>query len=212
MNPPSGNSNHTPHTGYLLDEANRRYAAGEDQEAYQLCLEAILADPLNVQAWRLRAELAPSAEERLMSLTQVQTLDKKDPTAELESYQLLRDLLAQDPYLEYVGETDQQYRVRDRSGEMLLVPKNRRITETFPADRPLALRRANRFFRWAILGSLFAGLGAVVFAPLAAIMAYTALRTPLNVKDHKRALIIMSLSTGLLMLALPFVFLLFIHI
>lgn len=120
------------------------------------------------------------------------------------------DTVKSTAYLEYVGETDAQYRVRTGQ-ETSTVVKDRPVLESYPAERPAAIRRAYRYLLYALIGLLPAGIGTILFGPLAAVAAFGALRTPLDRPDHRRALVVMGLATLLVMIAIPLVFLFFLH-
>jgi hypothetical protein len=59
----------------LLHEIERQIREGNRHNAYELSLKATQAAPHNVEAWRQRATLAPSLEERMMSVNRANELD-----------------------------------------------------------------------------------------------------------------------------------------
>jgi hypothetical protein len=113
-------------------------------------------------------------------------------------------------FLEYVGEDAAAYRVRD-GAEVETRPKSIRPVESQAADPSLALRQAGRYFLWALVGLLPAGLGALIFAPLAALAATRELRLGLEPANQRRALLILFLSVLVLLAALPLAYLFLLH-
>lgn len=119
------------------------------------------------------------------------------PAAQVEAAPPLRQLLAQDPFLLYLGETDEQYHVRTGAELELQVPKGRARPEPYPTPRPIWLQRAYRWLGLALFGLLLAGLGAMVFASLAALAALRLNFTPISRADRVRSLVVLLLAGGL---------------
>ncbi len=109
----------------------------------------------------------------------------------------LRQLLAQDPFLLYLGETDEQYHVRNGAELELQVPKSRARPEPYPTPRPAWLQRAYRWLWLALFGLLLAGLGAMIFASLTALAALRLNFTPITRADRVRSLVALLLAGGL---------------
>lgn len=113
------------------------------------------------------------------------------------AYPMVQQLLAQDPFLLYLSETDDRYHVRHGAGLDLVVSKDRSLPEPYPAERPVMLQKAYRWIWMACLGLLLAGLGAMVFATLAAAAALTANFQTISRADRIRSLVVLLLSGGL---------------
>jgi hypothetical protein len=113
------------------------------------------------------------------------------------TYELLQKLLAQEPLLVYLDETDELYHVRHNTNLDLSVNKNRSLPEPFPDRKPALLRKAYRWLWMACLGLLFAGLGAMVFATMAAAAALGFNLQPISRTDRIRSLVILLLSGAL---------------
>jgi len=79
----------------------------------------------------------------------------------------------------------------------LVVPKDRSLPEPYPAVRPILLQKAYRWLGLACLGMLLAGLGAMVFASLAAVAAVGLNLQPISRNDRIRSLVVLMLAGGL---------------
>lgn len=110
---------------------------------------------------------------------------------------VVRSLLAEDPFLLYLDETDDRYHVRHGAGSELAVAKGRSLPEPYPIQRPRLLQKAYRWLWLAGLGMLLAGLGAMVFASLAAIAALALNFQPISRNDRIRSLVVLTLAGGL---------------
>jgi len=109
----------------------------------------------------------------------------------------VRSLLAQDPFLLYLDESGDRYHVRHGADQELMVPKDRSLPEPYPVPRPALLQRAYRWLWLACLGLLLAGLGALLFASLAAAAAVGLNFQPISRNDRIRSLVILILASGL---------------
>jgi hypothetical protein len=124
----------------------------------------------------------------------------------------MRDMLHQEPFLAYIGETDDLYKVKSGLELYLNVPKSRAVPEPYPAPKSDALHFTMRLLLWSAIGFLLGGVGAILLAPLAALSAIVLLTRPLSYRDHGRAMIAL-ISAGLLWLAaIPFSLLFILHI
>ncbi len=201
----------TASAGAILNDARKALETGNWDGAYHLSLDATRQDTGNVEAWLIRAKTAASSQERLFCLSQASRLDPGHPTAKQELYSSLRSEFEQSPFLSYIEETDQVYFVRTRDYLSLTVPKYRGIPEGFPPARSETLVRAYRMLSWTVVGLVPAGLGTLVFAPLAIRLAASALRQPLPKPDRVRARLIIALSMLFFAIALFLVWLLSAH-
>lgn len=185
-----------------LTEAEDALRGGDRLRAHRLSLEAREMAPENVHAWLLCAETSPSREEAVTCLNQAATLRPSDPKVKRSAYQIFQRLLKEDPFVLYLDETENVYRVRSGERLSVTVPKDRLTPEPYPPERPELLRWAYRWLWMAILGLPFAGLGAMVFAPLAAASAIG-----LHIRSSSRvnrtlSLIVIILSGGLWLVGL----------
>jgi hypothetical protein len=144
-----------------------------------------------------RARTAPSIEEAVACLNQANALAPSDPDVQQATHQIIRALLEQNPHLDYLDETSERYQVRSSERMALIVPKERSIPEPYPAAKPALVRWAQRFLWLALLGLLPAGLGAMLFAPLAAFSALGLNLTPMTRSSRILSLVLILLSSGL---------------
>jgi len=170
---------------------------GDSQSANEPSPEADQTAPQETKTWLMRAETAPSVEEAIIYLNQVNASLPTHPEAKQITYQIIQKLLMHDPFLLYLNETDDLYHVRNGDRLALIVPKDRSIPEPYPARGPIWLQIAYRWLFMALLGLLLAGLGAMVFATLAAVAAIGANFQPLSKADRIRSLVVLILSGGL---------------
>ncbi len=195
----------------LLRDARQALEAGNRDGAYRISLEATQQDQGNKEAWLIRAQTAASREERLLCLSQAIRIDPSHPKAKQALYTNLKSDLEQDPFLAYVDETGQLYFVRDEEYLSLVVPKDRNIPESYPPERPEALRKAYRWLGWSVLGLALAGLGTLIFAPLAFRLAASTSGQPLEKPDRVRARLAFWLSFLLSAISLSLAGLLVVH-
>jgi hypothetical protein len=113
-------------------------------------------------------------------------------------------------FFEYVGEEPTVYRVRD-GAEVEAFPKMFQPAEPVTGELSPGARQAARYLRWALVGLLPAGLGALVLAPAAALAAWRELNRAVEPVDQRRALAILGQSAAALLAALPLVYLLWLH-
>jgi hypothetical protein len=116
---------------------------------------------------------------------------------DLSTYQVVQTLLIEDPFLLYLDETDEIYHVRHSTDMDLLVHKNRSLPEPFPARRPVLLQKAYHWLWMACLGLFLAGIGAMVFAIMAAAAALGLNFQPISHADRIRSLVVLLLSGAL---------------
>ena len=114
-----------------------------------------------------------------------------------QAYPIVQRLLAIDPFLLYLDETGDVYHVRHGNGNALRVPKERNIPEPYPAGRPVLLQKAYRWLWMACLGLLLAGLGAMIFATLAAAAALALNHQPISRANRIRSMMVLLLAGGL---------------
>jgi len=155
----------------ILRAAEGAARRGDRRRAYQLSLEATQIAPREINAWLIRAETASSIEESAACLNQANALLPSGAEVKQKTYQLVQKLLNQDPFLLYLAESEHLYHIRSGEQLSLSVPKDRSVPEPYPAERPALLQTAYRWLWMALIGLLLAGLGAMVFAPLAAVAA-----------------------------------------
>jgi hypothetical protein len=150
--------------------------------------------------------------EALAYLSQALLFNPNFTPARRKMYQFLQRLLQKDAFLAYVDETENFYRVHNAAGLPLVVPKERAIIPPYPPQKLSLLQWAYRWLGWALLGLLPAGLGTLICAPVAMVLAVVAWLQPLGPRDATRALIILGSAILLMCGALPLYILLVLHL
>ena len=167
----------------LLAESEKAIQEAKPRRAYELAVQATQAVPESIEAWLLRATLAPSLDARIASVNRLNELAPGYQDKYNLAFYALKELLDKDPFLRYLEETDELYRVINAKRVVLSIPKKRAPVNAPPPDQapPSTLNGAYRLLTLAILGLLLAGIGTVIFAPLA---AFTALRAQNTIQSH----------------------------
>jgi len=86
------------------------------------------------------------------------------------------------------------------------------MAELFPPKNSPPARTAIHWLGWAVVGLIPAGLGTLVFAPLAVIAANKLLHQPAELIDHRRAWVVIGGAILLWLIALGFIFILTLHL
>ena len=160
----------------------------------------------------MRAMLAPSLEERVMSVNRLNQLAPDFRDRHNLSFFTIKEALERDPFLAYHEETDELYRAINAEQIVLSIPKNRTAVEAFPPEHSSPLKPAQRLLVLAVFGLLLAGIGTLVFAPLAAWSAHQVRPSLPTHSERISATVVITLSVLLLLLGMNFVFLLLIHV
>ncbi len=192
--------------------ALQAFNQGERSRAYQLSLEATQFEANNSEAWFIRSAVALSVEEKILCLSHAQALAPSDAHVKEQMYHRVRDLLKQDPFLAYLEETEQLYRVRNNSELVLTIAKDRAIPEKFPPHWSAPIRSGFRLMKWTILGLIPAGLGTLIFAPLTAFRALGALNQAPSPSDRVRARVMLLSACLLFLIGLGLSYLFWIHV
>lgn len=195
----------------VLAKAERLSINGEREKAYKLSLQATQKAPQEIQAWLLRADTAASLEEKLVCLSRLYAIDPNCYPAKTKMYQALNELLQKEPYLDYIDETENLYKVRSGLELYLNVPKARAVPEPFPAPKPAGLSTLNRWLILSLFGLLFGGILALFLAPVVIIKAFLFQFQPLNRRDQIRSLILLVIAVLTWLAALPIGFLFILH-
>lgn len=184
---------------------------GEHQKAYQLSTEATRLAPRNAEAWLWRAETANNVQEKGLFLCRALLLNPKHPIAQRRMHKLLQLTLEHDACLAYVDETDTFYRVRTGAGQPLIVPKGRAVSTSHLPGVLSPLQPALNWLGLTLLGLLLAGLGTLVCAPVAILLALRARKQPLSRPDATRVKVVLAIAVLLWLCGLLLSTLLFIH-
>lgn len=167
----------------LLAESEKAIQEGRSQYAYELALQATQVVPESIDAWLLRATLASSLEERIACVNRLNELAPGYQDKYNLAFYALKELLDKDPFLRYLEETDELYRVINAERMVLSIPKKRAPANSPAPDQasPGRMKGAYWWLTLSILGLLLAGIGTVIFAPLAALAA---VRIQESVQSH----------------------------
>jgi hypothetical protein len=202
----------TASTDSWIMEAEKAIRAGNSQRAYELSVKATQAEPNNPDAWYLRGSLAGGLEERVLCMNRLNELVPDHRDQHSLAFFALKDFLERDPFLAYRGETPKLYKATTAEGLTLSIPKRRAETIPFLDRPPDRLTVAYNWLVFAVLGLLLAGLGTLIFAPLAAWAAIEAKQGNPSHADHVGAAVVLLVATLLFFVGLFFVYLFVIHL
>ncbi len=195
-----------------LAQAQAALSAGDRRQAQEICVRLTTAEPANVEAWFWRALTAGTLADTIAALSQVLALDPAHAVARQALYEAMQQLLRQDAFLSYRGETEGFYQLQALKDFQFTHPKDRAAAEPFPPAAPPATRPAYRWLWLAVLGMLPAGLGALICAPVAMFSAVRLLRRPLSLADRRRAGLVLVSAAALWLVALGLGVLLVVHL
>lgn len=195
----------------LLEEAGQFAQRGEREQAYQSSLRATSIAPNEPLAWYLRSQSAPSTEERLMCLSRAYSLDPNYSDTKKELRTAVQTLLKQEPFLAYVYETEAFYQVRSGRELLINIPKNRTYEIPYLKKKPGLAQPAFRWLSLSILALLLGGVGAVIFAPIAAFQALRLHASAPTEAERVRLLIVFLLAVITWFASIPISWLLLIR-
>jgi hypothetical protein len=198
----------------LLKESEDAIRDGNEELAYQLSLQATQIAPGNVDAWLLRATLARSLDERIACVNHLHELAPGFHDRYNVAFFTLKDLLDRNPFLRYLEETDDLYRVMNAERMVLIIPKQRAPVNPPPPEQPQTgpLQVAEGLLIVAVAGLLVAGLGTVIFAPIAALAAIRAHQAQRSQAERDRAAILVVAAFGLFIIGFLFSLLFLLHL
>jgi hypothetical protein len=187
----------------LLEEVGQLIQRGAREKAYQSSLEATSVAPDEPRAWYLRAQAAPSTEEKLMCLSRAYSLDSAAPETKKELRSAIHSLLKQEPFLAYVHETEEFYQVRSGRDLLINIPKNRVFETPYLKQAPGLAKKAYRWLSLSLLFLFLGGVGAAVVAPITAFHALRLQAVSRSRSDRIRSWIVFSLSVIIWLAAIP---------
>jgi hypothetical protein len=196
----------------MMAEAEDAARRGDFPRAYRLSRDVTQINPQNLKAWLLAAETAPSITVAVNCLNSANALYPAHPDAKQQTYRFVQQLLHRDPSILYLDETDELYQVRSGEQLSLLVPKDRSQPQPYPPGRPMLLQSAYRWLALAFLGLPLAGLGAILFAPLAAASAIGLYFRTASRTNRVYSLVVIMLSGGLWLVGLLLGVILLVHL
>ena len=195
----------------LLEEAGQFAQQGKREKAYQSSLKATSLAPNAALAWYLRSQTSASAEEQLMCLSRAYSLDPKFSDAKKELRSAVQGLLKQEPFLAYVYETEEFYQVRSGRELLINIPKNRTFETPYLKKKPGLAQPAFRWLSLSIFALFLGGVGAVLFAPVAAFQALRLHASAPSEAERVRLLIVFLLAVIIWLAAIPISWLLLIR-
>src|SRR5919106_2669207 len=195
----------------LLEDAEKFARQGKRDKAYQSSLRATTIAPDEPLAWYLRSQNAPSREEQLMCLSHAYTLAPNHPETKKELHAAVHTLLKQEPFLAYVYETEQFYQVRSGRDLLINIPKDRTFEISYLKKKPGLAQPAFRWLSFALLALFLGGVGAVLFAPIAAFQALRLQAAAPSEAERVRLLIVFILAVIIWLAAIPISWLLLIR-
>jgi hypothetical protein len=195
----------------LLEGARQFAQQGKREKAYQASLKATSLVPQEPLAWYLRSQTAPSSEEQLMCLSRAYSLDPSWPDPKKELRTAVRTLLKQEPFLAYVHETEEFYQVRSGRELLINIPKNRTFETPYLKKVPGLCKPAFRWLSLSLIALFLGGVGAVLFAPIAAFQALRLQGLAASREDRVRLLIVFILSVVIWLASIPISWLLLIR-
>lgn len=195
----------------LLEEAGEFTRQGKREKAYESSLSATTLAPNEPLAWYLRSQNAPSREEQLMCLSHAYSLAPDDTATKKELRTAVRNLLKQEPFLAYVYETEQFYQVRSGRDLLINIPKGRTFETPYLKKKPGPAQPAFRWLSLSLLALILGGVGAVIFAPIAAFQALRLQASAPTDGERMRLLIVFILAVIIWLTAIPISWLLLIR-
>ena len=196
----------------LLLEIEKTNRGGNRQYAYQLSTQATRIAPENVEAWLWRLALASSLEERLACVNRLNELAPNYRDRNNLAYFTQKELLDQNPFLAYLEETDELYRVMTGNQTEVSIRKKRNADELAPPEQSGRVRAAYGWLVMAMVGLLSAGIGTILFAPLAGLSAILAGRRPSSHSDWVNAIVVLTLAIFLFLLGVSLFYLFWLHV
>jgi hypothetical protein len=194
----------------LLTESEQAIRAGNNQQAYELSLQATQIDPENIEAWLLRATVAPSLEERIICANRLNELAPGFKDRHNVAFFAFKELLDQDPFLAYLEETEELYRTV-HADYVLNIPKKRAANNVFPPEGSGPLTGAYRWLTLAFMGLLVAGIGTIIFAPLAVFAALRAQGSVQSRSERIKSIVVLIVAFGLFLIGILFSVLFLLH-
>jgi hypothetical protein len=195
----------------LLEVAGTFAQQGKREKAYKLSLKATTLAPDEPLAWYMRSRNAPSREEQLMCLSHAYTLAPDHTETKKELRTAVHHLVKQEPFLAYVYETEQFYQVRSGRDLLINVPKDRTFEIPYLKKKPGLAQPAFRWLTFALVALFLGGVGAVIFAPVAAFQALRLQASAPTDGERTRLLIVFILAVLIWLAAIPISWLLLIR-
>ena len=147
-----------------------------------------------------------------MCLSRAYSLDPHYPETQEALRTAVHTLLKQEAFLAYVYETEAFYQVRSGRELLINIPKNRTFEIPYLKKKPGLAQPAFRWLSVSVLALFLGGVGAVVFAPIAAFQALRLHASAPSEGERVRLLIVFLLSVIIWLAAIPISWLLLIRL
>ncbi len=182
-----------------MDPQQNNPAVDEDMErARQVFERAVATDPANADAWLRLSYATPDPYQALEYVQRAVELKPNDPAIQSGLRYILFNRFKQDPFVEFLAETDRDYVITLRGSRPVVVPKRRKRSEIFPPAKLSEGQRVAGMLGWEALGIIAAGAGALILAPVVIQRAYRLLNTRgLEPVEQRRALLTLIFAAGL---------------
>lgn len=161
---------------------------------------------------RKLANTSGSLEESVTKLNQALELNPENAVARQELYQTMQQMLRKDAFLAYQNETNDHYTIRTFAEFQFVHPKDRAMPELFPRLEQAPAQKAINWLGWSLAGLIPAGLGTMVFAPLAIFAAIKLLLQKNSLSERRRAWVVLGSAIVLWLIALLFLLILILHL
>jgi hypothetical protein len=195
----------------ILKNAERQADRGQGNIAYINSLNATNLAPQDPQAWYIRAQTAPSFEEKILCLSRVCSLDPGFHNAKEELHFALRDLLERDPSLAYLKETEEIYQVKSGFDLLINVPKNRNFEQPYLKRKPSPLQPAFRWLHLALFLLPLGGIGAFIIAPILVLLSLRYQSRAYPRQDRIRSMVLLLLTIIIWLVSIPISIIFLVH-
>ncbi len=170
----------------------------ETERAREAFERAVTIDPNNADAWLRLSFATPDPYQALEYVQRAVELKPSDPAIQSGLRYILFNRFKQDPFVEFLAETDRDYVITLRGSRPVVVPKRRKRSDIFPPAKLTEGQRVAGMLGWMALGILAAGAGALVLAPVVIRRAYRLLNTRgIEPLEARRALLTLVFAAGL---------------
>ncbi len=170
----------------------------ELERVRELARQAAASDPQNAQAWLRLSYIESDPRLALEDIQRAVDLKPDDPAVQEGLRNILTYRLNDDPFVEFLAETDKNYVVTLRNSRPVIIPKTRAHAEPYPPPSRSEAERVAHLVGLMALGLIPAGLGAFVLAPVAIQRTLKLLRTRgIPARDQRVALVSLALASGI---------------
>ncbi len=168
------------------------------EQARRVYERAVEEDPSNADAWLRLAYAARDARSALEYIQRAVDLKPNDAAVQSGLRYILFNRLKQDPFVQFLAETEWNYVVTLRNSPPIIIPKGRFKSEIYPPAKISEGQRLARLVALMALGLTVVGAGALVLAPVVIRRALRILNTRGTPRpEYRRALVMLVLAAVL---------------